>query len=191
MHFACMEVSTVQVLWSSFQQANSGLHISKISTYPALKLIAQQFKFSRRCHSFQTNKRKHAPHKTKKKLTSRHPHVSFMARWLRPSHYARATMRVHNSIATHASCHLDPMSCQLVKLSHPSQHHKRKNSARGLAFLASAQSISKIQYICMYVNSCNIITITASQNNSADPPDARSLPGKDHLLQRMQACLES
>ena len=56
MRFACMDVSTGQVFWNSFQLANSGLHTSKISTYPALKLIAQQFKFSCRCHSFQTDK---------------------------------------------------------------------------------------------------------------------------------------
>ena len=50
MRFACMEVSTVQVFWSCFQLANSGLRTSEISTYPALKLVAQQSKFSSRCH---------------------------------------------------------------------------------------------------------------------------------------------
>ena len=69
MRLACMEVSTIQVFWSCFQLANSGLRISEISTYPALMLIAQQFKFSCRCHSFKPTKKHTPPHKTRK-LTS-------------------------------------------------------------------------------------------------------------------------
>ena len=164
MRFACMEVSTVQVFLSCFQLANSGLRTSeKISTYPALELIAQQFKFSCRCHSFKPTK-KHTTHKTRKltstcffygKMASSKPLRTCLANTslkplLKLPPAAQLCAQVHSSIA---ACKLSfrPMPCQLVKLSNPSQHHKRRIALRGLAFLASAQTISKIQYFCTYV----------------------------------------